>query len=1139
MIWLVWDDWAKDEEDLKVFGFRKGRAWGDGGADGATHPVDEAAPSGIDLKRRVFHRNVLKALCAGSLVVPGTALYAQTPARSLSGSTVSHTQEQADIPAGKPSAIAQPAETPSGASWVPPAQKLTQPLPEPTVPALTDNLQQYVGKKVVLIQYTGVEFAKSDRLASELSLRQGSALTSENVRQTERRLFATGRYRNIDVRVLPSGNDVTVIFGGVPRYYVGRVQIDGIREDRLTSLVEYGTNLNPGTAYKPEALTAATASVKQILAQNGYFEPKIAIRTERDDDGQQMNVTYTVVVGPSARVGNVTITGKDPGITEADFRKKGKLKRSAKVERETVSNTLSKLRDYFQKKDHLEATVSLQRSMYDIATKTVNYDFLVDQGPNVQVKVEGAKFSKSRLHLLVPVYEEGTVDSDLLNEGSFNMRDFLQQEGFFDAKVEVQQVHPGTGGETVLYTVERGMKHKVQSVEISGNKYFASDLLKESLHVQKADAYQRAGRYSAQLVQSDEKSIEALYRANGFSKVKVSSSVQDVDTSAKGKDLKVRVIRVAFKIDEGMQQTFGDVKLNGVLPEREETIAKMLQATSGQPFSLLTLSGDRDTVLSYLLSNGFDQARIEVKQTVEVNDKSKTDIAFNVTEGEQVFTGKVLESGIHFTHPKTVNTQVKVHEGDPLDQSALLETQRNLYNLALFNEVNAVVQNPDGDAEQKNILVQITEAKRWDVTYGFGLEVQTGVPSCGMYCTKLGTTAAQQGKAGGSPRISLDVSRINLHGTDNSLTFHGDYGLLEEVVSVTFQNPHLLGNRNFSGQVAAGYSNVQNISTFASSTLQGSFHVSHKATRKDTFIYAFQYRRVAVDPNSLAISADLIPLLSQPVRVGGPGITWFHDTRSPSPLDANKGSYTSVQEFLATSKFGSQTSFNRTDVSNATYYRFGKKSYVFARNTRFGAIFTAGKNQNAGTVDSPAPVACVGELLNTNASCNAVPLPERLYAGGATSHRGFPINGAGPRDLQTGFPVGGSAVFVNTFELRLPAQTLPIVGNGVSFVIFHDMGNVFYHPSDLFPSFVRFRQPDVQSCSKFTGRVGACNFNYFSHAIGLGARYHTAVGPIRLDLSYNLNPPKYPIFPTGASTAMPTLGEASHFNFFFSIGQSF
>ena len=45
-----------------------------------------------------------------------------------------------------------------------------------------------------------------------------------------------------------------------------------------------------------------------------------------------------------------------------------------------------------------------------------------------------------------------------------------------------------------------------------------------------------------------------------------------------------------------------------------------------------------------------------------------------------------------------------------------------------------------------------------------------------------------------------------------------------------------------------------------------------------------------------------------------------------------------------------------------------------------------------------------------------------------------------------------------------------------------------------------------------TGPQGECSFNYFSHAPGLGMRYHTPVGPIRLDFSYNLNPPIYPIY---------------------------
>jgi outer membrane protein assembly factor BamA len=79
-----------------------------------------------------------------------------------------------------------------------------------------------------------------------------------------------------------------------------------------------------------------------------------------------------------------------------------------------------------------------------------------------------------------------------------------------------------------------------------------------------------------------------------------------------------------------------------------------------------------------------------------------------------------------------------------------------------------------------------------------------------------------------------------------------------------------------------------------------------------------------------------------------------------------------------------------------------------------------------------------------------------------------------------------------------------------------------------------------------------CNYNYVSHAIGMGIRYKTPIGPVRFDFGYNLNPPAFPSCQATASVANQAVSgfcpadapffkgqHAAHFNVYFSIGQTF
>ena len=368
------------------------------------------------------------------------------------------------------------------------------------------------------------------------------------------RKFASGRYRDLQVNAETTGSGVTLIYSGTPRYYVGRVEIAGVDQDRLASLLEFATKLEPGTAYTEAEIPAALDGIKQTLAQNGYYQPTVKVDTSKDDLGQQVNSRFIVNIGPQAHVGAVALEGKDPGISVADFRKTGNLDCSklavkfdkilrreceVKVGRDTSGNALSGVRSYYQKKNRLEGTISLQKQTYQPPTKQLDYAFAANQGPIVDVQIHGVKVSKSRKKLLVPIYQESAVDNDLINEGSFNIRDYLQQQGYFDVQDNVKLLGENTGKVTVEYDVNPGVRHKVTAVNIVGNKYFARDLIEERLRVKKADLYVRNGAYSTQLVNADRDSIEALYRASGFTAAKVTTKVNDIDKGPNGEPLKL------------------------------------------------------------------------------------------------------------------------------------------------------------------------------------------------------------------------------------------------------------------------------------------------------------------------------------------------------------------------------------------------------------------------------------------------------------------------------------------------------------------------------------------------------------------------------------------------------------------------
>lgn len=996
----------------------------------------------------------------------------------------------------------------------------SEPSPTPPAPSsATTAMSRFSGLKVHQVELQVTVPAQAEQLRSTITLKVGDTLDRDRIQSSVHALYATGRFADIEVHAeRTAAGEVDVRFVTMPNFFVGSRDAEGMPGRLTANQVVNASKFQLGELYTPEKLGRGLKNIQRLLEESGFYKSTVQLQEMRWAERQQIDLLFHIEPGPQAVVGAINITGK-PESSKGQIEDTARLHPGDPASTARVTRGLQRIQKGYQKQNRLLAQVSVAKREYRPQQNAVDYTLAIEPGLPVEIITEGFKIGQGALKALVPIYEEGALDDDLLNEGRRNILAYVQNRGYFDATVELQQ-HPSQSNKAfrVIYLIAPGIRHKLSRIVITGNKYFSEELLEARLQIQPASAKLLSkGRYSQRLLAGDVGYLEDLYRSNGFREVKVQTQVED---NYQGKEDQ---LSVHITVVEGAQTLVGTLKIAGESALTESELTPLLSTAADQPFSEGNLTTDRDVVLNYYFNHGFPHATFEASISAEKDHR--IDVGYAIQEGEKFSVNQVLLSGLNHTRPGVVRQQILVKSGAPLSQQDMLDSQRNLYNLGIFNQVSTGVQNPDGTEPQKNVLVDVNEAKRYTFDYGVGLEFQSGQPSNGV--------SLPAGKRGVNPRISFGVTRNNLFGSNQTLTFKTNIGSLQQRGLLSYDAPRLF-SRNIRISFTAFYDNTLDVTTFTSRRLEGSVQATQPFNKTTTMIYRFTYRQVQA--SNINVSADQIPLLSQPTRVGFPGFTFIRNRRD-NDIETTHGNYTTVDGSVASHFFGSEADFGRILIQNSTYYSLGKKRapgrrVVFARSTRIGIENPLGNT----VIVQPGGAIPLGHSL--------IPLPERFYTGGGNSHRGFGLNQAGPRDPSTGFPIGGASLFLNNLELRFPAPTLPIVKEDISFAVFHDMGNVFTRPQDLLPSFVRWRQSNPDLCLHENTK-NQCNYNYLSHAIGLGVRYKTPIGPLRFDLSYNLNPPAFPggILTTNTINNVTTgrfvPEHAAHFNVFFSIGQAF
>lgn len=697
---------------------------------------------------------------------------------------------------------------------------------------------------------------------------------------------------------------------------------------------------------------------------------------------------------------------------------------------------------------------------YDQESNRAKINFHIAEGPLVHVKVQGAHVWRATQRKLIPLYQQVGVDDELVQEGSKNLVSNFQSKGYFDATIETN-VSKQSNGETILYKIAKGPKHKVSSVSIDGNKVLGDEELFAHVSVKRAKLFSH-GAYSEKLLRSSTKNLEATYRAEGYSEVKVTPKVE-----GKGGN-----IDVTFEVTEGQRDTVRELRVEGndTMPVAQ-LVPKGLKLQAGQPYSQKKADEDRSAITVKYLESGYLTAsfRETVKSTKD--DKHSLIVTYEIREGPKVVTSSIITLGRSHTRQVFINRAAKFTPGKPLTTGDMLTAESRLYGPGVFDWAEVAPRRQITTQNEEDVLVKVHEARRRTLTYGFGFEVVNrggslpggtvavpGLPPVGVNSSFTTSTKTFWG-----PRGSVEYTQRNIFGLAESLTLGSLAGRLVQRATANFQNPSFRGT-SFASDLNATFEHNSQNPIFTDRIGQGGLQLQkpldHKKTQNLFLRYSFSETRIT----NLLI-AGLVPASDLNVRLSTLSATYSRDTRDSS-LDAKRGIYESVEVDVNPEVLGSSVSFVKM-LAQLAHYKKIPAQIIWANSVRVGFDSALGGSH--------------------------VPLSQEFFSGGGSTIRGFPLNGAGPQrqvpicnvpaspcpagdQSVITVPEGGRQLLIVNSEFRIP---LPI-RKGLGVVGFYDGGNVF---------------PSVGFHGQYTNTIGG------------GLRYATPVGPIRIDIGHNLNSP--------------------------------
>jgi outer membrane protein insertion porin family len=916
-------------------------------------------------------------------------------------------------------------------------------------------VSDFLGRPVASVHLT-VEGRETTEtvLTQVVETSAGQPLSMAQVRSSLAHLFSLGRFEDVRVDATLEGAAVVLRYDLVPIHPVGSMRFlvsgaaSGVGEGALRRAIVDRYGVSPPLA----RVADMTRLIVDSLNEQGYLHPTVAPRSELQHTPERATLVFAIEAGPRTTIGELHIEGR-PVAGEREFLSRLGLKTGAPYQREALSARIERAIEERRKSGYYEAriTPAVQLANDD---RVANVTIAVSPGPLVRVVFAGDPLPPDRRAELVPVEREGSVDEDLLEDSSNRIEEYLRAQGYRDASAPHSREEKN-GELLITFTVKRGQQSRVATFEISGNALVPLAEFAPTLKLREGQPFSDAK------LEADVATIQDAYLQRGFASALVRQAVEIVTPTPPPAQVPVAVRIV---VTEGVRTIVGGVSVSGNQTIGDAALRAKVVVQPGTPYIPGQLLASRNAIETMYQDLGYQGVVVEPR-TEFTEGGTRVDVAFVVREGPQVFVDRVLIVGNVRTSPDIVERELQMKAGDPFSASAVSESQRRLTSLGLFRRVQ-IAELRHGAEATRDLLVTVEESPATTVDYGLGAE--------GRVLPRQDQNGFATDKLDVAPRTFFGYGRRNLFGKNRSFNVFGSISvhlqnlnspsgtenLTEYRVLGTYREPRLLNTATDGILTATLEQQIRTSFNFrrVTATAQAAQRLSRAVSVTEA--YAIQRTellavKVTTDDPSFPLIKRLFSI-NEPLRLSSFSSSVIRDTRDDA-VNPTAGAYVSVNGQLAARAIGSQVGFVKSFITAQTFRSVaGSSGIVLAGSARLGM---------AAEFDTDNPI----------------PEPERFFAGGDTTVRGFSLDALGvrhePADPQTdtidqkGFPIGGNATVVLNGELRVPVR------GGLSVVSFFDTGNVFQ-------------------------RLGQVNLTELRGAVGFGVRYKSPFGPLRVDLGF-------------------------------------